>query len=106
MDDSSWLTKIRRGLAHNAYADGQASARDAPAAPPIPAVSIDAALRRRLDQHDVGEDLLESILVTAQAHAGADDLRAVFVEAMRPHVKFADSIDYAPHTLLPSSGLG
>jgi flagellar biosynthesis protein FlhF len=110
VDDSSWLTKIRRGLAHNAYADGQASARDAPAAPPIPAVSIDAALRRRLDQHDVGEDLLESILVTAQAHAGADDLRAVLVEAMRPHVKFADSIEMVERpsvvALLGPTGVG
>ncbi|MAF12900.1 flagellar biosynthesis protein FlhF [Candidatus Poribacteria bacterium] len=110
VDDSSWLTKIRRGLAHNAYTDGQASARETPAAPPTPAVSIEAALRRRLDQHDVGEDLLESILVTAQAHAGADDLRAVLVEAMRPHVKFADSIEMVERpsvvALLGPTGVG
>ncbi|MBT5712024.1 flagellar biosynthesis protein FlhF, partial [Candidatus Poribacteria bacterium] len=87
-----------------------ASASDPPVTPPTPAVSIDAALRRRLDQHDVGEDLLESILATAQTHTGMDDLRAVLVEAMRPHVKFADGIETVERpsvvALLGPTGVG
>lgn len=106
VDDSSWLMKIRRGLARDAYGGSQASSPDAPTTP----ISVDAVLRRLLDEHGVGEDLMESILTTARTHAGTDDLRAVLVKAMQPHLKFADGIETAERqsvvALIGPTGVG
>jgi len=87
--DSSWLTKIRRGLARDAYGEGRGVVASAPTPAPI---SIDAVLRQRLEQHDVEEDLLEAILTTARSQANADDIQATLVAAILSRVKFSEGI--------------
>ena len=105
--DSSWLTKIRRGLARDAYGEGQGGA-PSPATPSP--ISIDAMLRQRLEQHDVEEDLMEAILTTARTHAGADDIQAALVAAILSKVSFSDGIAMADTpcvvALLGPTGVG
>ncbi len=106
VDDSSWLMKVRRGLARDAYGGSQASPRETTTTP----IAVDAVLRRLLDEHGVGEDLLESILTTAGTHAGTDDLCVVLVKAIQPHVKFANGIESAAQpaviALIGPTGVG
>jgi flagellar biosynthesis protein FlhF len=87
--DSSWLTKIRRGLARDAYGGDQDRGASVPTPSPI---SIDAVLRQRLEQHDVEEDLLEAILTTARSHVGADDIQTALIGAILSRVKFSGGI--------------